>query len=67
MTFNSDQQNSIILFYLGLAPDQQGRKINEIWQWDYPKLEYTHDYIQWLFPLKEKTPKSPIVPVCLPL
>lgn len=55
MTFNSADQNQIILFYTGLSPDQRGRKINEIWQWNYAKLEYTHDYIQWLFPLIDKS------------
>ena len=55
MTLNSDQQNSIILFYLGLSPDHQGRKINEIWEWNYAKLENTHTYIQWLFPLIDKS------------
>jgi hypothetical protein len=29
--------------------------LEDIWLWDYQKLEYTHDYIQWLFPLKEKS------------
>ncbi len=51
MTFNAATQNPIILFYSGLSADDRGRKINEIWEWDYAKLEYTHDYIQWLFPL----------------
>jgi hypothetical protein len=29
--------------------------IENIWFWNYQQLEYTHDYIQWLFPLKEKS------------
>lgn len=66
MTFNSNQQNSIILFYLGLSPDHQGRKINQIWQWDYPQLEYTHDYIQWLFPLVEQSRFNRSAPTLTP-
>ncbi|MFN6558354.1 MAG: opioid growth factor receptor-related protein [Nostoc sp. ChiSLP01] len=43
----------IIPFYLGEQPDSEGRKITEIWAWDFEELEYVHDYIQWLFPLTE--------------
>ena len=45
----------IVAFYLSQRPDSSGRMIEDIWSWDYQKLEYTHDYIQWLFPLKEKS------------
>ena len=45
----------IVGFYLSQRPDSSGRMIEDIWTWDYQKLEYTHDYIQWLFPLKEKS------------
>lgn len=51
MSLNADNQYQIILFYSDLSADDRGRKIHEIWQWNYAKLEYTHDYIQWLFPL----------------
>lgn len=46
---------AIVAFYLSQRPDSVGRMIEDIWSWDYQKLEYTHDYIQWLFPLKEKS------------
>src|SRR4028118_317782 len=46
---------NILTFYQGQSPDSSGRMIETIWSWDYQKLEYTHDYIQWLFPLKEKS------------
>lgn len=55
MTLNSADQNLILLFYSELSVDDRGRKINEIWQWNYAKLEYTHDYIQWLFPLIDQS------------
>jgi hypothetical protein len=29
--------------------------IQEIWAWDFEKLEHTHDYIQWLFPSSERS------------
>ncbi len=45
----------IVAFYFRQRPDSLGRTIEEIWAWDYQKLEYTHNYIQWLFPLKERS------------
>lgn len=45
----------LILFYLGEKPDPEGRMIQEIWAWDFEELECAHDYIQWLFPLSEKS------------
>lgn len=46
---------AIVAFYFDQHPDSSGRMIEDIWTWDYQKLEYTHDYIQWLFPLKQKS------------
>lgn len=52
---NSTKPNKILAFYLGQQPDSQGRAIEDIWSWDYQKLESVHNYIQWLFPLREKS------------
>ncbi len=41
----------LVRFYLGQAPDDRGRIIDDICSWDDDRLEYVHDYIQWLFPL----------------
>jgi len=49
------ESNPILDFYLGQQPNLQGRAIEDIWSWDYQKLEAIHDYIQWLFPLTEKS------------
>jgi hypothetical protein len=49
------ESEGILAFYQGQSPDSSGRMIEDIWSWDYQRLEYTHDYIQWLFPLKEKS------------
>ena len=49
------ESEGILAFYQGQSPDLSGRMIEDIWSWDYQRLEYTHDYIQWLFPLKEKS------------
>lgn len=56
--------SKIVDFYLGAAPDSEGRKIEQIWSWDYSELEYVHDYIQWLFPLTDASnfnSKAPIL------
>jgi Opioid growth factor receptor (OGFr) conserved region len=43
----------IVPFYSGDGVDSEGRKLSEIWAWDFEELECAHDYIQWLFPLTE--------------
>lgn len=43
--------DALVRFYKGLAPDNRGRRLEEILAWDDGALEYTHDYIQWLFPI----------------
>jgi len=42
----------IIKFYNG-GGDDKGRLLEDIWDWDFIKLEHIHDYIQWLFPIIE--------------
>jgi hypothetical protein len=37
--------------------------IQQIWQWDYEELEIVHDYIQWLFPVPERSSFNPDAPV----
>ena len=41
----------IVPFYRGEAPDDYGRTIELIWAFSDAQLEYTHNYIQRLFPL----------------
>jgi len=59
------QSNSDILvaFYLGKVADLSGRRIDEIWSWNYDELEYIHDYIQWLFPLRQQSRYNPDAPL----
>lgn len=45
----------LVSFYLGESCDDIGRTIQEIHSWDYDQLEDVHDYIQWLFPLTERS------------
>jgi Opioid growth factor receptor (OGFr) conserved region len=61
---NFGNRSSLVAFYAGQMPDSEGRRIEDIWSWDYERLEYVHDYIQWLFPLNEPSAfnmKAPIL------
>jgi hypothetical protein len=53
----------IVEFYAGKAPDSQGRFLKEILAWDDSRLEAVHDYIQWLFPLPERSAFNPDAPL----
>jgi hypothetical protein len=57
---------NLVDFYLGNAPDYQGRMLRDIWTWDYGKLEDTHDYIQVLFPLPESSAFNSRAPILRP-
>jgi hypothetical protein len=50
-------------FYLGNGVDSEGRRIDEIWQWDDDELEAVHDYIQWLFPTTTRSAYNPHAPI----
>jgi hypothetical protein len=54
---------SIIGFYSGAEPDHRGRYLREIQQWPDEPLESVHDYIQWLFPLPERSGFNVSAPV----
>ncbi|MCU0546397.1 MAG: opioid growth factor receptor-related protein [Oscillatoriaceae cyanobacterium Prado104] len=51
----SSEHDPILAFYLGQQPNSQGRAIEDIWSWNCENLESVHNYIQWLFPLREKS------------
>lgn len=53
----------LVAFHLGEVPDDRGRFIAEILGWDRARLERTHDYIQWLFPLATRSGANPTAPV----
>lgn len=54
----------LVAFYRGVGVDAAGRRIEDIWSWDARRLEMAHDYIQWLFPLPERSRFNPDAP-CL--
>jgi hypothetical protein len=49
------QKSQIILFYEGLAPDHKGRYLRDILELSNEQFDECHDFIQWLFPLHEKS------------
>lgn len=53
----------LVDFYLRQRPDTGGRSLESLWAWDNVRLEEGHDYIQWLFPLVEKSRFNPDAPV----
>ena len=53
----------IIGFYSGTQPDHRGRYLNEIQGAPDAQLESVHDYIQWLFPLPERSGFNVAAPV----
>ena len=53
----------IVAFYSGAEPDHRGRYLHEIQQWPHDQLEAVHDYIQWLFPLPERSGFNVAAPV----
>ena len=57
-------EESLVSFLQGTGPDRQGRMHTDILNFSDEELEEVHDYIQWLFPLREKStavPGSPVV------
>jgi hypothetical protein len=57
------EPSKLIQFYLGDGPDSSGRTISEILDFTYQEQEAIHDYIQWLFPLREASAFNPHAPV----
>ena len=54
---------SLLGFYGGTGSDDRGRRLEDIWRFSHAELEAIHDYIQWLFPLAEKSAFNPGAPV----
>lgn len=57
------EANPLVGFYLGESPDRRGRTIRKIWAFKDDELEAVHDFIQWLFPLAERSGFNPSAPV----
>ncbi|MDP3803311.1 opioid growth factor receptor-related protein [Brevundimonas sp.] len=56
---------AITAFLEGEGRDGRGRTLFEVLAMDNDALERTHDYIQWLFPLREPSRAVPDAPVLI--
>ncbi len=45
--------SQLVAFLEGSGTDSRSRRLVDIWQFDDDEIEYTHDFIQWMFPLRE--------------
>jgi len=52
----------VVAFLQGEGPDAAGRTLFEVLAMDNAALEHTHDFIQWLFPLREPSRAVPDAP-----
>src|SRR5579872_7345983 len=43
----------IVQYYSGHGGDGRGRSLAEVQGWQDDQLEAVHDFIQWMFPLRE--------------
>ncbi|WEK48617.1 MAG: opioid growth factor receptor-related protein [Candidatus Kaistia colombiensis] len=59
-------ESALVRFHAGVATDIEGRRIAEILGWGDDDLERVHDYIQWLFPLPERSGFNPDAPILTP-
>lgn len=57
------KRSRLVQFYLGEIPNSSGRTIAEILNFSYEEQETIHDYIQWLFPLRQPSAFNPHAPV----
>ncbi len=57
-----DRDDRLTRFFAGGA-DDDGRTFDEILGWEDARLEMVHDYIQWIFPLPERSGANPWAPV----
>lgn len=60
---SSTTHSPLISFYRGDQPDDRRRHLTAIQSWDDERLESVHDYIQWLFPLPERSAFNPGAPL----
>ena len=56
-------KETLVAFYEGSGLDAAGRRLGDIWRFSHKELEDNHDYIQWLFPLTERSAFNPHAPV----
>jgi hypothetical protein len=54
--------SAILRYYGGTGTDDRGRTLAETQALDHQRMEYYHDFIQWLFPLRQPSGYNPGAP-----
>jgi Opioid growth factor receptor (OGFr) conserved region len=54
---------NLVDFYSGAGTDHAGRTLIQVLAFDADALEYTHDYIQWLFPNRDASRFNNLAPL----
>jgi hypothetical protein len=60
------QPDPLLSFYSRQSSDDRGRTLDHVRGLDVRELERIHDYIQWLFPLPERSGANPAAPTLTP-
>ncbi len=60
-------KSQLVAFLEGSGTDSRSRRLVELLQFDDDEIEYTHDFIQWMFPLKEASGSNFSAPTLLDL
>ena len=55
--------SNLIAFYRGEVPDSEGRTLAELWSFSDDEMEDVHDFIQWMFPLRDPSRYNPDAPL----
>jgi hypothetical protein len=53
----------VVRFYSGQGTDERGRSLADIQGLDDTRMEYFHDFIQWMFPLRQPSAFNAGAPV----
>lgn len=61
--YDEINQKPIIRFLSLKGTDDKGRMLSDLWDKSDLFLEFSHNYIQWMFPLNERSKHHPIAPV----
>jgi hypothetical protein len=56
----------LLAFYRGNATDTEGRTLAAMWAFSDDEMEAHHDFIQWMFPLREPSRFNPDAPLLTP-
>ena len=55
----------LVAFLEGSGTDSRSRRLADIWRFDDDEIDTTHDFIQWMFPLREASGANFNAPVLL--